>query len=73
MQATLEYIKAMKVVYPAVEWRITMTGKVQEDKQGEDEKEEEEEEEDGRNKASHVSASFMVIMSVLFYVQNYRD
>lgn len=57
LQAVINYTKAMKVVYPAVEWRITLNGKVQEV---------EEEGEKGNNNAKHVNASFMLIASVVF-------
>lgn len=58
LQSLISYTKAMKVVYPAVEWRITLNGKVQEV--------EEENEKENNNNARHVNASFMLIASVVF-------
>lgn len=66
MQATIDYVKAMKTVYPAVEWRVTLTGKVQEDVNEEEEEEEEHVEE--KSNARHVNASFVLIVSVVFYI-----
>lgn len=57
LQAVLAYIKSIKVVYPAVEWRITLNGKVQEIEDGGG---------DENNNARHVNVSFMLIASVVF-------
>lgn len=48
----------MKVVYPAVEWRITLNGKVQEDVEDEDK--------DKNNSSRRVNAPFMLILSIAF-------
>lgn len=58
LSALISYIKGMKVVYPAVEWRITLNGKVQEV--------EEDDEKENNNNARHLNASFMLIASVVF-------
>lgn len=57
--AVVSYLKTMKVVYPAVEWRIKLNGKVQE-------VDEEDKDEDNKNNARHANASFALIASVLF-------
>lgn len=61
LEAAISYIKVMQVVYPAVEWRITLNGKVQEvdDEEDDDDK-------DDHNHARHLSASFTLIASVVF-------
>lgn len=61
LSALISYIKGMKVVYPAVEWRITLNGKVQEV-----EEVEEDDEKENNNNARHLNASFMLIASVVF-------
>lgn len=58
LEAVISYVKAMQVVYPAVEWRIKLNGKVQE--------EDEEDDKGNHNNARHVNASFILIASVVF-------
>lgn len=58
LQGAIDYIKAMKVVYPAVEWRITMNGKLVD---------EDEDEPTSHANISHASNSLALIVSMLFY------
>lgn len=59
LDATISYIKARQVVLPAVEWRITLNGNVQEV--------DEEDRKVDHNDAPHINASFMLIASVGFF------
>lgn len=58
LEGVISYIKAVKVVYPAVEWRIKLNGKVQE--------EDEEDDKDKPNAAGHINATFILLASVVF-------
>lgn len=64
LQATIDYIKAMKTIYQAVEWRVTLNGKVREEE--DEEEEDEEEEEKPKSNARHVNTSFVLTASVAF-------
>ncbi|XP_037032583.1 protein 5NUC-like isoform X2 [Bradysia coprophila] len=56
LDAVISYIKSVNVVYPAVEWRTTLIGKVQEEDDDDDTE---------PNNARHVNTSFMLIGSIL--------
>lgn len=63
LDAVRSYIKTMKVIYPAVEWRITLNGKVQEvDEEGETE----------NNTARHDNGSLSMLIASVVCLYFYR-
>lgn len=74
MDALVAYIKSIKVVYPAVEWRITLNGKVQDDDDDDDDDDNKttEPNKPDPNNARHVNASFVVLTSIVLPSFLYR-
>lgn len=72
LDALVAYIKSMKVVYPAVEWRITLNGKVQDEDDDDDGENKTEPNKPDPNNARHVNASFVVLTSIVLPSLLYR-